>query len=1057
MEVADQWRREWAGTAEYGKVTEGGVTRRIARAMEVLHASGPGARVRVMRAAYHSSAAPGAPASSFMLHSSRRVISSGFNLLESPSSPMKPLEISSTPFESSPEPNTENYKVTEPDDFEISEPSKWRGSTKGSAIRMPSEESSSTDNASIIDLDARLGRNLHRKYSYDSECSDIHSSRNTSRNSPLLDTPVTLSTLKYKSLLNSSNEWNTRRKSYSFEDTSPLNETITHSNDTLAMESSTDSGICKSTEIVNDQMDDYAHTKHFSRDERKTHNNEESFRDWLSKNRPTSHYRGTKFKTYREHDIVLEEPLENNITLQSTGKVSITLPVTVETDSDEYNKKHQVTEDGDRKVKRVEFCKTEVHFAAESGKVNIIATDEKPLPSTDFRKRRSAFVPMKDMIEKPITLFGEKSDFSTPNGVGTPFILSSSEFGESDENTAATKSILKNKIPKPKPYLLGENMAFGTSDGLLSKDSPNDCVLSAVSLVNKQLQSEKRYNSEVKSIFTGAAEDPVVKPNVLRTIKAGPTKLDSFKQEKQVVTHIKINKASEETLQDVKNKFNNVQVSPAERKPKTRQLRDSELTYFGVDSGKTDSYSNRNSMKSTLKHSDNESIFQSVKLIQQVSNSVCNSELDSDESPEYQNIPLNINYAPVPTPRLRSKYEDKPNEINEIQVLKPIIEKESQVKTDVSYTRRSRSRRQDEVTARSISAPPKSLKRDSTERSHKREDQSTRSSRVTKDNRKHDTEKILPTKERKLSDDTDRIYVNLNDHIHKSNTLEKREIHKLKINSLNSRHTKSHKCNNEMISDTPSSSLNSSDRRKERRSDSGTDSSLRTKHSIHKDTISRSAYKDTLSRRAQKIDKPHNSSDKQEKIKEDRKEDKLNITKEPRKHSESKSSREKKSTTEKLDHRSRSLQRPTSNVPQAESKETSKDRNRRAVEKADHKYEGSLNENHAVHSGRKRNTSRDKATKETVKASQKQESIYTAQIPAIQLKGNDKEGTKLSATRSNTRKYVINYDDKNGTVSSVCEIQPSLGTPRRKKTSKDVLKPDKALKHKIVDKIAPRK
>lgn len=55
------------------QVVEGGVTRQIARAMEVLNASGPGARVRVMRAAYHSSAGPGAPASSYMVHSSRRV------------------------------------------------------------------------------------------------------------------------------------------------------------------------------------------------------------------------------------------------------------------------------------------------------------------------------------------------------------------------------------------------------------------------------------------------------------------------------------------------------------------------------------------------------------------------------------------------------------------------------------------------------------------------------------------------------------------------------------------------------------------------------------------------------------------------------------------------------------------------------------------------------------------------------------------------------------------------------------------------------------------------
>lgn len=431
------------------------------------------------------------------------------------------MEISSTPFESSPEPTTEteNYKVTEPDDFDISEPSKWRGSTKPSSIRMPSEESSSTDNASIIDLDSRLGRNLHRKYSNDSENSDIQCSRNNSRNSPLLDTPVTLSTLKYKSLLNSSNEWNTRRKSYSFEDTAPLNDTIIHSNDTLAMESSTDSGICKSTEIVN--MDDSTHSKHISKGERKIYNNEESFRDWLSKNRSSSHYMGTKFKSYREHNVVMEDPIENNITLQSSGKVSITLPVTVETDGEHFLKTKQVSEDVDRKVKRVEFCKTEVHFAAESGKVNIIATDEKPPPSMDFRKRRSAFVPLNDVIEKPITLFGEKNDFSTPKGINTPLNVSSIELGETDENTAATKSILKNKIPKPKPYLLGENMVFGMSDDLAIKDSYKDSVLTAVSLVNKQLESENLKNDKDISISPRETEETVIKPNVFRTIDSG--------------------------------------------------------------------------------------------------------------------------------------------------------------------------------------------------------------------------------------------------------------------------------------------------------------------------------------------------------------------------------------------------------------------------------------------------------------------------------------------------------------------------------------------------------
>ncbi|KAF4525000.1 hypothetical protein B566_EDAN012107, partial [Ephemera danica] len=41
-----------------------------------------------------------------------------------------------------------------------------------------------------------------------------------------------------------------------------------------------------------------------------------------------------------------------------------------------------------KKTKRVEFCKTEVHFAAESGRFHIIETDGKPPPSNNFRRRR---------------------------------------------------------------------------------------------------------------------------------------------------------------------------------------------------------------------------------------------------------------------------------------------------------------------------------------------------------------------------------------------------------------------------------------------------------------------------------------------------------------------------------------------------------------------------------------------------------------------------------------------------------------------------------------------
>lgn len=43
---------------------------------------------------------------------------------------------------------------------------------------------------------------------------------------------------------------------------------------------------------------------------------------------------------------------------------------------------------GSKPVKKVEFCKTEIHFAADSGKVNIVETDGKPPPTNKFRRRR---------------------------------------------------------------------------------------------------------------------------------------------------------------------------------------------------------------------------------------------------------------------------------------------------------------------------------------------------------------------------------------------------------------------------------------------------------------------------------------------------------------------------------------------------------------------------------------------------------------------------------------------------------------------------------------------
>lgn len=438
------------------------------------------------------------------------------------SSMSRPLEISSVPLESTPErfSEGENYKVTEPDDSEISEPSKWRGSTGTSTVRMPSEESSSADNASIIDL--TKNSNGYRKSSFDSDSSELlhKSSFRHSRTSPLLDAPVTLSTLKYKSLLNgTSDSWNNRRKSYSFEDTSPLNETILHKNDTLAMDSSTDSGICKSSEIVNENTEDRLPHKHFDRNETIYEGREETFKDWLAKNR-LKPYKGTPPGSHREN-YVTEEPAEK-IALQSTGKVSIALPME-SGDKFQYTKNHIYDED--RRVKRVEFCKTELHFAAESGRVKIIATDEKPPPSNDFRRRKSAFVPINGAFEKPpITLYGE-----TSREFPDEFAYNDDEH---DENSSTSKSILKNKIPKPKPYLLGENMVIEqvTNENDERLGSTREYIIpTAVSLINKQLHpDEKSFNGDITNRLDSHTTSSLEKFSVNLTSNTSRTTLDGM-------------------------------------------------------------------------------------------------------------------------------------------------------------------------------------------------------------------------------------------------------------------------------------------------------------------------------------------------------------------------------------------------------------------------------------------------------------------------------------------------------------------------------------------------
>jgi hypothetical protein len=101
-----------------------------------------------------------------------------------------------------------------------------------------------------------------------------------------------------------------------------------------------------------------------------------------------------------------------------------------------------------KKNKRVEFCKTEVHFAAESGKFNIVETDEKPPPSNNFRRRRRSH---------PVTENGNDTSTNNSLQVAQKPPLPELRFGDTTYEkqmlTATTKHDAANaaqELPKEK-------------------------------------------------------------------------------------------------------------------------------------------------------------------------------------------------------------------------------------------------------------------------------------------------------------------------------------------------------------------------------------------------------------------------------------------------------------------------------------------------------------------------------------------------------------------------------------------------------------------------------
>jgi hypothetical protein len=300
----------------------------------------------------------------------------------------------------------------------------------------------------------------------------------------------------------STDDWNSRerRKSYGFEKMKAPAETLEK------MESSTDSGLGRSSDLNSlwsptestpgkgtiVTLGDHEFKPKSSSTSIALFNGNHEIRQ--NNFNLTKTY--TKPEENKRHSIAVDEThyVRENLRKVFDGKSLIHLNGAYNNEEISTSQEGFIDENG-RKHKKVEFCKTEIHFAAESGRVNIVETDGKPPPTNNYRRRRrsSSSTSSSSYLEPPssgmpITLFsnGDKSimdsdkskvanEIQDLNGKEEPKITAT-VYTSSTTTTTTTSSaltiedidmqtddislrgILKNKPLKPKPYHLGENL-----------------------------------------------------------------------------------------------------------------------------------------------------------------------------------------------------------------------------------------------------------------------------------------------------------------------------------------------------------------------------------------------------------------------------------------------------------------------------------------------------------------------------------------------------------------------------------------------------------------------
>lgn len=266
-----------------------------------------------------------------------------------------------------------------------------------------------------------------------------------------------------------STEWHSRRKSYGFEKMSPPDSKTMH-----RMDASTDSGLGRSGELAN-----WSPTESAPAAARATviHFGEPA------KTVTSAHYRAVKSPVRRtpdedllkRHSIAVDESQYVRDNLRKTSQVHLNgfyepaepaVKSTVQLSrcfennaegnhglnaSSTHSTLFQRTQNAQ---KRVEFCKTEVHFAAESGRVNIVETDGKPPPTNNFRRRRRTTSGPLQSLTKAVSTTGATTTVST---AATTTVNNVTHFGDDHQQrhrTIATSVVAyKASLMEPQTVL----------------------------------------------------------------------------------------------------------------------------------------------------------------------------------------------------------------------------------------------------------------------------------------------------------------------------------------------------------------------------------------------------------------------------------------------------------------------------------------------------------------------------------------------------------------------------------------------------------------------------